>query len=339
MRSKRRQHVLLFVGLFIAAISLWLILRQVCLSCIGEALIGTDFRYAIPAFVVYFSNISLRASRWSIMCSAPNRRYTDPRFLKILLVSYAVNNILPARLGEFFRIEYNHRLSDMTRGESLAKQLVERLFDMFALAVVFLIALTAVRFDLLWNNQLAEVLISFLVILVILVLLVLTLPRLHTGLLSTWINRWFRQHATLHSIMGRLDEERVAMIAGLRKFEAAAISRISALTALIWGLEAFALYLVCKAVGFELQAGGVMLLLFLSALSTLIPTAPGYLGTYQLSFVIALQPLGISPDTAVAASIIQLIANIGLSTLIGGATYFIPVPRHSKLDNSAPNSD
>ncbi len=59
--------------------------------------------------------------------------------LQALLVGYAVNGALPARLGELFRADYLSRRSDFSGSTALASIVVERLLDLLA-AVSLLVA-------------------------------------------------------------------------------------------------------------------------------------------------------------------------------------------------------
>lgn len=98
------------------------------------------------------------------------------------------------------------------------------------------------------------------------------------------------------------------------------------LSLVIWFLEGLSLYLVGCSLGLSIPLTGIAILLFVSSLATLVPSAPGYIGTYQLAFVIALSFVGVTPSAAVTAATVQQIVNIGLATLVGYGTF-----RHSNI--------
>ena len=68
-----------------------------------------------------------------------------------------------------------------------------------------------------------------------------------------------------------------------------------------------------------------MLLLGAASLSTLVPTAPGYLGTYQLVFALGMKAFGEAVTVGLAASVLVQIYLFGSVTLVGLAIYLIRV--------------
>ena len=58
-----------------------------------------------------------------------------------MLVGYAVNIILPARLGELFRADYGCRLTHVARSAILGSIFIERLVDLLAVVIILSIGL------------------------------------------------------------------------------------------------------------------------------------------------------------------------------------------------------
>ena len=85
----------------------------------------------------------------------------------------------------------------------------------------------------------------------------------------------------------------------------------------IWLTEACAMWSVCRAVGANLDLTGMLSLLGGASLSTLVPTAPGYVGSYQMAFVVILGQFGIAATSAIVASTAEQIYLIGTLTLVG----------------------
>jgi len=89
------------------------------------------------------------------------------------------------------------------------------------------------------------------------------------------------------------------------------------LTVPIWAVEARAMWSVCRAVGVDLDLAGMLSLLGGASLSTLVPTAPGYVGSYQMAFVVILGQFGVSATSAIVASTAVQVYLIGSFTLVG----------------------
>ena len=102
---------------------------------------------------------------------------------------------------------------------------------------------------------------------------------------------------------------------------------IIGLSLIIWILEGLALYLMCRSVGISVVGADLLLLLFLSSMSTLVPSAPGYVGTYQLAFVIAFSMFASGPEGAIVASTLQQVINIGGGSALGLLIFAVGLPK------------
>ena len=91
----------------------------------------------------------------------------------------------------------------------------------------------------------------------------------------------------------------------------------------IWAVEICSIWSICGAVGVDLKLAGMLALMGGASLSTLLPTAPGYVGSYQFAFVLILGQFGIGATAAIVAATTVQIYLIGGYTLIGLATWAI----------------
>jgi uncharacterized membrane protein YbhN (UPF0104 family) len=86
----------------------------------------------------------------------------------------------------------------------------------------------------------------------------------------------------------------------------------------IAALDIFAVASMVRAFGVQLSALESLMLLSASSLSTLVPTAPAFLGTYQLVSAKAFQLFGYPETIGInAASAVQIFC-FGSVTMLGG---------------------
>jgi uncharacterized membrane protein YbhN (UPF0104 family) len=71
------------------------------------------------------------------------------------------------------------------------------------------------------------------------------------------------------------------------------------------GVEALALAAVQYAFGVQISAGGTLLVLAALILGTMLPVAPGNLGTYEASVFLVYRYLGISPEQALTLAVVE----------------------------------
>jgi uncharacterized membrane protein YbhN (UPF0104 family) len=83
-------------------------------------------------------------------------------------------------------------------------------------------------------------------------------------------------------------------------------------------LEVLALNSLVHSFGISLSLPETLMVLGLASLSTLVPTAPGYVGTYQLVFGHVFQTLGYPQTIGVMAATAVQIFCFGSVTILGG---------------------
>src|SRR5262249_13382685 len=87
-----------------------------------------EMAWLAPAIATYWIGLMLRSWRWGIIL-APVRRLNFLQVFHGLLVGYAANYVLPARLGELVRADFLGRRHGISRLSIIGTIVVERLFD------------------------------------------------------------------------------------------------------------------------------------------------------------------------------------------------------------------
>jgi uncharacterized membrane protein YbhN (UPF0104 family) len=85
------------------------------------------------------------------------------------------------------------------------------------------------------------------------------------------------------------------------------------------GVEALALAAVQRAFGVPISAGGTLLVLAALILGTMLPVAPGNLGTYEASVFLVYRYLGVSPEQALALAVVEHVCFLLPSVGVGYA--------------------
>jgi glycosyltransferase 2 family protein len=279
-------------GLAFGALCLWLALRQISFSEIQGSLVNLDYRWIFLAIFFYCINVSVRVIRWRILLrSTINLSY--PQVFAALVVGYMVNNLLPARLGELYRADYMKRKHSITRSTALGSIVVERLLDGLAVVCIFNIGLAATAIPDENSNILLPIAVISTIVFALLFFLVryfsLVRPMLSKVPLS-WLQSRLENFSSTLSVVRQPGFLRPVFI-----------------TMLIYILEAATLASALKATGIELSIFQNFVVLGAVVLGTLVPTAPGYIGSIQLSFIITLGAFDIEATSAfVAATAYQI---------------------------------
>lgn len=118
----------LLLGLLVSAAALFLALHNINLTNALQALQNANYIWLVPSAGLAVLGLFVRAIRWRVLLSG---RIPLVRSFNILNISYILNNILPARLGDLTRAFLATRTEPpVPVFTSLSTILTERLIDM-----------------------------------------------------------------------------------------------------------------------------------------------------------------------------------------------------------------
>jgi uncharacterized protein (TIRG00374 family) len=271
---------------------------------------AVSLKWVAPALALYGGGLFLRVIRWHSLLSAL-ARVSRSRVAEALLVGYAFNNLLPARLGELVRADYAKQRLGITRSAVLGSIVVERLLD--ALVVVLCLSGGLLVLSLAARQPLPEG-FETLRLISLLGALATVLVLLSVGGVFWVRRRAFPLPAPLQRLIADLSE-------GLRTFSGVGTLQLLLLSGGVWLLEGGAMWSVVRSLDVNLGVAQSAVLLGAASLSTLVPTAPGYLGSYQFAFALTLSTFGFSMATGIVAASIAQVFLLGSVTLAGVAIY------------------
>ncbi len=297
--APRRFHVLL--GIVLAGLFLFLAFSNVNVPELARTLASVDLTYLPVILLLLGLFFLLKAIRWAYILR-PVRKLGTFEVFPALMIGFAGNNVLPAHLGEFVRIFVLSRRYGLAISQVFATVVVERLFDF--LTVVGLLA-----FSLQFAPLSAELKMvrtgGYLVGAVCLVVFAVALasalnpPKARKVIesLGRFIPSKLRERAVT---VGSMAVEGLGALRKPRLF-----FLISFLTVAGWVVNGLCLYLCAVSFpvpGWPSPVAG-LLLASVMALGITLPSAPGYIGTTQLCFVIALGAFKINKTTALSGSV------------------------------------
>ncbi len=306
-------------GVLISVFFVWISLRGLRLGEFWDVIKQANYWWILPGIAVYFVAVWMRAWRWHYLLK-PIKAIPTRTMFPITAIGYMGNNIYPARAGEVLRAVILKRREGVPVSASLATIIVERIFDgVVMLAFVFInlpeLARLTNASGFVGNIQQVAVYgtAAFTAALVIF-LLAAMFPSV-TAQIGTWfIDRFlpirFRQNVTgiMHKFLDGL--------ASLRSpFN---ILMVFFTSVIIWLLETIKYWFVMHAFGFTVSFFALMLMNGIVNLATTIPSAPGYIGTFDAPGIAVLGAYAIEQTTA-AAYTLTLHAALWIPiTLLGG---------------------
>lgn len=294
-----------WLGIAISVVFLWLALRGLKLESVWLSLQEANYWWLLPGIMAYMVAVWARAWRWHYLLR-PLQSVPVSEMFPMVAIGYMGNNIYPARAGEVLRAYVLRRERAVPISASLATIVVERAFDgLVMLSFVFLnlpqlARLTgssgvagSIRTFALWGvGAFALALILF-------------------TLMAFFPETTLRLAETLQTRLapGRLGERLREVIArfveGLSSLRSP-LDFLMVLTssAVIWLLETVKYWFVMQAFPFVVSFFALMLMNGIVNLATTIPSAPGYVGTFDAPGIAVLEAYGVPAGTAVGYTLV-----------------------------------
>jgi uncharacterized protein (TIRG00374 family) len=227
-------------------------------------------------FAVYYLGFPLRGHRWTVLLKGAGYRISTEDGTEILFLSWLVNCVVPAKLGDIYRAYLLKLNSPVSLTKTLGTVFIERILDLFAIAALGLAA-GYIHFREGLPRD-VQIIFAFGVVLVVLLALALIGMR-------NFGRRLVKALPLPHRAEELYDrfEEGVFQSVGLR-----GLPWLGVLTGLIWLTEGLRLYFVIQAFGFQdlhLGLSGTMFVALCGSLLTAVPLTPGGLGFVEAGAV------------------------------------------------------
>jgi len=310
-----------WLGLLISALFVILALRQV-----DPARMWIVIRSADPALfaVVILLNLLqyvIRAWRWNILIE-PIKKTAFSSRLYALLIGFAANCILPARLGEIIRANYLGQREHLSASSTFGTIVVERIFDGLTLLLFLMIGLMGTTFSGEWQSIGASLRATGVFLLVAYLLLISFLIgfKLKAKLFLNLLDRLlFLVPKTFRSRIIDVVWNFSLGLAMTRKPHQWVLVIFYSL--LLWFASLCQIKLVELSIHLQMPLIAPFLVMAMASFGVMIPSAPGFIGTFHLSVQYAYLFYGIGKEEGLSAAILWH-ASFFFPTLILGLLAF-----------------
>ena len=314
----------LWVGIAISLLFLYIALRGLGLQDLGQAMSQANYIWLIPGVAVYMLGVWVRAWRWRYLLR-PIKSISTLSLFPIVCIGYMGNNIYPARAGEALRAVILKSHEDVPISASAATIIVERIFDgVVMLAFVFLnlseLARLTADSGFVGNIQtLALVGTGVFLGALLVFLLAAMFPERVERMLRPLIFSKIVPLPFQDKVMGLAQR----FLGGLESLRSPRdVLMVFVTSVVIWLLETVKYWFVMHALPFEVSYYALMLMNGIVNLATTIPSAPGYVGTFDAPGIAVLQAYGVDKAVAAAYTLVLHVA-LWVPITVLGAYYFL----------------
>ena len=295
--SARKYSLKLGIGILISLFFIYLAFRKVDFDQMWDSFKTANYWYILPAVAILFFSHFLRALRWRYLLD-PIRRLDTNSLFSSLMIGYMANVFMPAHLGEFLRAYVLSKKREISMGSTFATIVLERILDVFSLLALMLLVILIHPFPS-WVVKSGY--IMFATTLGLFLLLIL-LKKSNS-----------KARPSLRIILKPLPVHfRDKIEAGIERFFSGIVPLklwhdyivVTILSAAIWGCYGLIFYLCLHAFDFittfDLSWYVSLILLVITNISVVVPSSPGYVGTYHYLCQISLVMFGVPPGPALS---------------------------------------
>ena len=288
----------LIFGIVVSLLALYFALKNVDLSSLLDSVLSANPAWMVVTLLSYAVHFWLKAIRWCDLLE-PVKRIRIRQAYPVMMTGFFANNFLPAHLGEFVRMYVGSKIFQVRKTEVFGTIVLERILDFSIVALMFggaLISGGAISHQLIFAGYVLLV-ITMLAWVILFISLRYEQPvfRLITWFLKPLPDR----------VGKRINEMLLLVLTAMHSMKSVRlVVRSVVLSMLQWVLVGLAIYAALKSVGVEIDMSGAAVTLAATVLAVSLPAAPGFFGTIQLAFVLALVPYGVSESDALAGSVI-----------------------------------
>jgi uncharacterized protein (TIRG00374 family) len=300
----------LAIGILISLVFLYLAFRKVNYADLWMALKGANYWYIIPNMILVILSMWMRGYRWKFMVN-PIKKVGLSRLFHSVMIGFMANNVLPARLGEIVRAYSLGTKENISKSATFATIVVERVFDGFSLLFILWLSLLFSHFPD-WVKKSSNIfLLMNLALLGFLVLFeIKTEPTLKV---FNFIFRLLPKKLSL-----RANEILEKFISGLKVFRhIPSLLLILGWSILIWLVVGISNYFIFLAFDLHPPIQASFILLVIVSLGVMLPSSPGFVGTFHYFVIISLAPFGYGKNIALPFAIILHASQYLPVTLLG----------------------
>lgn len=318
------------IGSIIFALVLVFLLFRVILNVDFASTIETvktaDPMLLLAALVVYYLTFPLRSFRWWLVLRNVGTRVRYLDAFEILFLSWFVNCLVPAKLGDLYRAYLLRASYAASISRTVGTIFLERIAD---LVLIFTLALAAGFWSFRGRNR-PEVDALFIAGFVFIVILVgfLVLLRSHGQRLTRYVPH------RAQDLYERFHEGSTGAMRPL------VLAEVGAVTAAIWLLEGARIFFVIQSLhmpGVEIGITASIFVAMGASLLTAIPLTPAGIGFVQGGIVFMLTLYGVPAHAATAVALVDFVISTLSVIVFGGILYaFSPKIRQAHGGGGSP---
>ncbi|MBP5406160.1 flippase-like domain-containing protein [bacterium] len=303
-----KKNLKIAISFLVVAILFFLLFRKLDFELFEKYLAEGNKFLILLGILVYLSSFAVRALRWKVLLSHIGS-FKIRGLAPVIVAGYAVNNVLPVRIGEIVRAAIAGKMFRISIPATFASVFVERIFDGLTIALILSATIFFYPFQenmktLAWGASLFFAL-----------LFVFALSAAFSSKPLEFVMFLRSKSPKFLSVFFDFSEKFLKGAASLDSWKK--IVAAFSLSLMVWAFELAVYLLISAAFGVKIPFVGCLVMLCAANLGMLAAPTPAGLGVFQGAIVFALETFDVPYEQRMAVALILHAAQIVPTTVIG----------------------
>ena len=303
-----KKNLKIAVSFIIVAVLFFLLFRKLDFELFKKYLSEGDKLLILCGVLVYLSAFAVRALRWKVLLKHIGT-FKIRELAPVIVAGYAVNNVLPVRIGEIVRAAIAGKMFKISIPATFASVFVERIFDGLTIALILSVTIFFYPFQenmktLAWGASLFFALLFVFALVSAFSSKPLEFVRFLRGRSPKFLGVFFD-----------FSEKFLKGVASLDSWKK--IVATFSLSLCVWAFELAVYLLVSAAFGVKIPFVGCLVMLCAANLGMLAAPTPAGLGVFQGAIVFALESFNVPYEQRMAVALILHASQIVPTTILG----------------------
>ena len=295
--KKFKKSLKIIIGILISILFMYLAFRKVDFNKMLTAIQDINLIYVLLIIVVVFLNNVIRALRWRLLLY-PIKKVDPVSCFTSLQIGYTANTILPAHLGEFIRAYLIGKKNNIPSSAVFATIVTERIIDIISLLFFMVLTLLIYPFPD-WVRSSGYIMFAGTVVLILFLFLLKIKPEKTLNVTGVFLK--FFPEPFKNKILTLLSTFLDGFV-GMKNWQHYLGTIL--LSIAIWIF--YGLFFLFGLLAFNLHLSWIapVVLIVTTTIAIVVPSSPGYVGTFHWICQITLGLFGISKSLGLAFALV-----------------------------------
>lgn len=314
-RRLRQPRTIISILIPLAIIAVFVAINGEQLGKVPSLIAKADLRLVLVAFLVFYAGFPMRGLRWAVLLRGTGTRVSTRDATEILFLSWMVNCVVPAKLGDVYRAYLLKINSSASLSRTFGTVFIERVMDIMAIALLGIAAGY-------WSFR--DGLPPPIQVIFAIGLIVVGVAAVGLFTMRNFGRRILTALPLPPSVVELYDRFEQGVFGAIAVRQ---LPFLAGLTGSIWMTEGLRLFLVIQAFGFaEVHIGvsGAVFVALIGSLLTAVPLSPAGLGIVEAGIVGVLTVAYRVPlAEATAIALLDRVISVFSIIVIGSIGYLV----------------